>query len=311
MERRPLLYLDNCVFSSMLEPSGRELKEFFRDFPCLVVYSDIHLLEMQHNAVQYCNLLTELDAVFVRNPSDTRYHPISSIEPGEPHIRFSHHSEFASAFATLEAMLYPLRYLLGSRRDVEMEEVARVTGARMKSSLSDLFATIGEGEFKGLSSIFNADIDEITTEMQALDVSKNWDKLDAQRRRARNGDPMRAMTSIEKIGHLFSTITESERAEILGMFPENFARIKNLCNGDLAGFVMLLFALGLVKGKGVLAGKQQERKFSAQFRDAMHIEEASRCDCFITYDKDASDLAAATFSYAGFPTKSVLLKVLI
>src|SRR3990167_5012200 len=101
------------------------------------------------------------------------------------------------------------------------------------------------------------------------------------------------------------------RAKFSGNMPKNFARIKNLCNGDLAGFVMLLFALGLVKGKGVLAGKQQERKFSAQFRDAMHIEEASRCDCFITYDKDASDLAAATFSYAGFPTKSVLLKVLI
>jgi len=92
------------------------------------------------------------------------------------------------------------------------------------------------------------------------------------------------------------------------LFPKKFALQKVLENGEMTGFAQTLFSLGLTKRKGIFSGSRQEKKFAAQFRDAMHIEEASRCDYFITFDQGASELAAASFAYAGFITRTVLLK---
>ncbi len=119
---------------------------------------------------------------------------------------------------------------------------------------------------------------------------------------------MRNMDASEKVLHLLSKLEAKEQFQLTEKYPKNFAQHRILETGELAGFALTLFGLGLTKRKGIYTGSRQTQKFAAQFRDAQHIEEASRCDCFMTFDQGASELATSTFAYAGFQTQTLLLK---
>ena len=115
------------------------------------------------------------------------------------------------------------------------------------------------------------------------------------------------MGPIDRVDHVLSMLNQQENDVFLTQYPRHFAQLRNLSVGEITGFAFYLFSLGLISRKGKFSGSRQLQKFNAQFRDALHIEEASRCDVFLTFDKDASDLAASTLSYAGFSTQVVLL----
>lgn len=311
MERQHSLYLDNCVYSNMLDPSLKWLQRGFANSGHRVAFSDIHLREMQNNSDEYAKLLEELDAIFVRNAAagENRYHPISSLDLGEPYRRFSDYRDFAPAFAAFDAMLSPLHYLLGGQKDACVDRIADSTGTRIKSSIDELLLSIGEDLTGGASEEFEAKIDAASNIIRSLDPEESWKFFDSQVKIAREGDLMRNMQPIEKVNFLISCLPSSQQDELKELFPEKFAQKRNLEVGELSGFSMILFSLGLTKRKGIFSGPRQERKFAAQYRDAMHIEEASRCDCFVTLDQGAFELSAAAFAYAGFNTRSVLLKI--
>ncbi|SEQ49136.1 hypothetical protein [Thalassovita taeanensis] len=310
MEKQLVLYLDNCVFSKILEPGNAGLRRYFSNIPHRLAFSDIHLTEMRGNRDEYAKLLDDLNAVFVRNPGaiHNRYHPISSLDSGEPFRRFSEHLEFAPAFDAFEAILSFMQHLLGGRRESKMQDIAVSADARIKSSLAELLSSATGGVFEGMIANFYPRIDEVTQNISSLDVDSGWRWIDAHARVAREGDPMRDMHPLEKVNYLFSLLDPTESMQLVELFPKGFARHKVLKNGDMAGFAFMLFSLGLTKRKGIFSGSRQEKKFVAQFRDAMHIEEASRCDCFITFDQGAFELASASFAYAGFSTRTILLK---
>lgn len=310
MERQLVLYLDNCVFSRMLEPESIGFRKAVASLPHRVAFSNVHIIEMMNNSDKYTELLEELNAIFVRNPGDehNRYHPISSLDLGDPYQRFADHVEIAPAYDAFEAMLSPMQHFLGGQRELEMAQIADTTGARIKSSLGKLFISI-DSEFLDVSAtLLHPQIDDTTKIISGLNVEDSWKKMDAQVKAARDGDPMRNMGSAEKIEHLISSLDSADKDAFIAKFPRNFAQQRILENAELTSFAFTLFTLGLTKRKGVFSGPNQERKFAAQFRDAMHIEEASRCDCFITMDKGAFELAAATFVYAGFTTQAILLQ---
>lgn len=311
MERQLLLYLDNCVYSNMLAPSRKWLQRAFVNFGHRVSFSDVHLHEMQNNSDEYAKLLEELDAIFVRNPgeSDNRFHPLSSYDLGEPYQRFSEYRDFAPAFSAFEAMLSPLHHMLGGQRDTDLKIIADTTGTRIKSAIEELFSSIEVGRSGAALKEFNAKIDATSDMVRDINPEESWEIFDSQIRSAREGDPMRNMQPVERVNFLLSCLSSQERDELKGLFPEKFAQKKCLEVGDLAGFSLTLFSLGLTKRKGIFSGPRQARKFAAQFRDFLHIEEASRCDIFVTTDQGAFDLSAATFAYAGFSTQSVLLKL--
>lgn len=310
MKRQFLLYLDTCVFSNMLEPGHEVLRQAFLTVPDRVAFSNVHLAEMQGNPAAYARLLDDLNAVFVRNPGDEhgRYHPISSLDAGEPFHRLSEHSEFAPIHDAFDAMLMPIHHLMGGRRDVDLREITNSTAARIRSSIGQLLSEASDGILDGIPESSYQTLNETTESLLSLDVGDGWRQIDAQFKAARDGDPMRHMRQLEKVDYLFSVLDQPTREAIVSRYPKGFATQSSLEVGDVAGFVSFLFASGLISRSQIFSGSHQERKFLAQFRDAQHIEAASRCDCFITFDKGASELASACFAYAGFPTEVILLK---
>ncbi|ATX64456.1 hypothetical protein BG454_00250 [Roseinatronobacter bogoriensis subsp. barguzinensis] len=73
----------------------------------------------------------------------------------------------------------------------------------------------------------------------------------------------------------------------------------------------MLFALGIVRDRRVSSkGRaRREKHFLGQFRDCQHIEAASRCAAFITFDKGAARLAGAAYAHAGVKTAVCFLSV--
>lgn len=309
MAHQLLIYVDNCVFSDMLELCGDEQKAKFLQCPHRIAFSDVHIFEMKSRPDCYAKLLTELDAVFIRNPGAgfMRYHPIVSVEPGEPYQRFIDQKDFDGAFDAFEALLAPLHHFMGGRRENNLPQIVESTNEKVTTSLLEMLESVGVSSLDKLSTLIDAQVREAGESMKGLDPSIGWCMIDAQRKSAREGDPMRNMTPIEKIDHLLSCLEPKDSDAFRSSYPMYFAQRGGLDAGVVTGFAMALLSIGLIKAKNIFSGSQQDRKFRAQFRDCRHIEEASHCDYFITRDNDAHILAEATFAYSGFDTRSVLL----
>lgn len=282
------------------------MRENFTSFTHRIAFSDVHIFEMQGNHEEYSTLLNELDAVFVRNPGQINrlYNPISSLDPAVPEERFAENFKFNSAYNAMEAMLAPIHHVLGGRREISMEQIADEAEANIAKELKQLLSSQSDGDH---TEIWKS-LEKTTASLASIEAAKGWQKRDAQVSAARLGDPMREMDPVEKVHHVLSKLDETERPWFTELYPEKFAQLRVLKSGELAGFALALFAMGLTKQKGFFTGSRQEQNFAAQFRDTRHIEEASRCDVFMTYDQDARELAASTFAYAGFPTKTILLR---
>ena len=274
--------------------------------PHRIAFSDVHIAEMRSNYKEYSTLLNELDAVFVRNPGQIheRYDPISSLDPAEPEERFANYFELSTANEAFDAMLAPMHHFMGGRREKSMDQVAAETEGAISNSLINLLGFEPDGNSGEISNALKSG----TKSLASIEVSEVWQTIDAQVSAAREGDPMREMDPVEKVHHVLSKLGETDRRGFIEEFPEKFAQLRVLKTGELTGFAFALFGMGLTKRKGKFSGPRQTQKFAAQFRDAQHIEEASRCDCFITFDRDASELAASALRYAGFPTQILLLK---
>lgn len=309
MERQSVIYLDNCVFSKMLEPEYDFLRQEFSKIPHLLAFSDVHVFEMKDRAEESAKLLDELGAVFVRNPSaPNNYHPISCLDQGEPHLRFKQH-DYIATLEVFESMLSPMHHLLGGRREENLQEIAVAVGEKVKLHAQSLFAPLkGEIPELDLTSLYQR-IDETTKEMAGLSLDDGWRQINDGIALARRGDPARHMDSEQKARYFISRLDPTAREQFEEMFPFGFARKCSLKNGEVAGLAFALFSAGLARRRGIFSGKKQERKFSAQFRDALHIEEASRCDFFVTLDQGAAELASASFAYAGFPTVTICLQL--
>ncbi len=271
-----------------------------------IAFSDVHIHEMWTNQEEYTNLINELDAVFVRNPGQlhNRHNQICSLDPAQPEERFATYLELSSVYDAFEAMLAPIHHFLGGFREKSMIHIAKETQDEIAEALEHLFHEHPHSDSSGLHSTLK----EISMNLSSIDVTEGWRAIEDQVLAARHGDPMKEMDPIEKVKHLLSKLDETERCKFEEEYPEKFAQVRGLETGELTGFAFALFGLGLTKRKGVFSGPRQAQKFAAQFRDAQHIEEASRCDWFVTFDQGASELAASTYAYAGIGTNTILLK---
>jgi hypothetical protein len=120
------------------------------------------------------------------------------------------------------------------------------------------------------------------------------------------------MPDDEVADYLISCLDENDQAAIRKRYPPLFwADFKTREEGDLTGFAFLQFLMGLVRENRAKKRDQQRRAkyFRTQFQDCRHIETASRCAVFVTFDKGAARLAKAVFAYAGVRTEVVHLEV--
>lgn len=111
---------------------------------------------------------------------------------------------------------------------------------------------------------------------------------------------------------VFGLLDDPDRDEFLKLHPRGFwTDAVGREEGNLTGFAFLLFALGIVRDKRVSSkGRaRREKHCLGQFRDCQHIEAASRCAAFITFDKGAARLAKATYAYAGAATQVICLEI--
>lgn len=309
MTKERILYLDTCVFSNLLKPEFFVLKHTLRDLPHQVVFSDVHLAEMREAAVSYAELIEELDALFIRNPgaANNHYHHIACLEPADIKERFEEAASWEAIRQAYEEMLLPMHHFLGGRRDREMQNISEDAASNIQGLIVDYIAKNVPVEHRDSIDLDLDRIREATKSMEELDVDEVWRICEAQVKTARQGDPMRNMKPMQKVQHLFSNLSPSDFEGITRSFPPRFANKKTLKTGELTGFAFMLFSLGLTKRKGIFSGSAQERKFSAQYRDCRHIEEAALCDDFVTFDHGAAELASVTYAYSGLNTRSVLL----
>ena len=311
MNKQLLLYLDNCVYSHFLDPKLRELKHGFLNCGHRLAFSPVHLTEMAQNQHKYAELLAEIDALFVSDPGaiNGRYNNVAALESANPHQRFEENRAILPSTRAIEEMLAPFHHLLGGLNDKSFEEVVRSTTRKLESYVAQ---ELQNSEVSPPNQFHNELQRKLNDGMNSLlraDFEKTRTAVKSQVEAARIGDPMRNMDPISRVDFLFSTLQREQETAIKDVFPINFARKNPIEKGDITSFAFMLFSIGLTKRKAIFSGPHQQKKFAAQFRDAMHIEEASRCDFFITFDAGAADLAAATFAYAGIPTGVAHLKL--
>lgn len=108
---------------------------------------------------------------------------------------------------------------------------------------------------------------------------------------------------------VLSCLGERYREAVQRQFPQDFwRRIETRQTGELAGFALFLFMCGLTRDRRVKRGSTEQRvkHFLGQFRDGCHIENAARCEVFITADRGAARLAKSIYAYAGIETMVLL-----
>jgi len=126
----------------------------------------------------------------------------------------------------------------------------------------------------------------------------------------RNYAQLDDMPAEDVVTFIISCFDNPEQKEIRKQFPKNFwSKLDNREEGKMVGFAFMLFMAGLIRDSRVKKKdrKRRERHFLAQFRDCQHIENASYCVAFVTFDKGAARLAKSAYSYAGVATEVVHL----
>lgn len=116
----------------------------------------------------------------------------------------------------------------------------------------------------------------------------------------------------ESVSFVLSCLDEQDREAVQSRFPQGFWKgIEGRETGELSGLAFMLFMCGLVRDKRVKKGSTESRikHFRGQFRDGVHIENAARCEVFITCDQGAARLARSLYAYAGIETKVVELQI--
>ncbi|GAA6190650.1 hypothetical protein [Phaeobacter sp. NW0010-22] len=303
-------YLDQGIYSKIRNIDHSWLGKTLIELGALPVFSDAHLTEMQNSGrpEEFAKVLEELNACYLRNPGayHNSYHPIASFDIGQARARLASHTVESENY--LKAFLPMLHHMLGGLRKTHLTEIATGSSAEIKSLVDSLLAASPDPPSENDLEKIKASI--LATEKNLLewDIEKDKKSILKQREAVRKGDVLQGLPPLEKIDFLLSFLDEDQRTKFISIYPPSFALKRPLKNGEVTGFAFTLFGLGLIHDRKMYTGPRQEQRFAAQYRDAWHIEEASRCDIFLTADEGAFELAKATYAYSGFPTKVACLK---
>lgn len=304
----PLAYLDQNVFSNMLKPEVTKFDDIFSKIGLSVAFSWVHLFEMRHNSGDFGALLDQLGAEFILPPDPESPTSGKRTEKGNAVQRLAEFTANGGAVEAFEAMLASLHHTMGGQREKTPQEIAVEIQTKIDLlALQPLRREIADEPM--ITAIFEPKLHEMDASLVAAtdtigtrQPEEGWALMDQKWASARHGDPMRNMDPLQKVDFLLGLLPAREREAFDDSFPRNFAKNGRFEAGKVSGLAMGLFGLGLTERKKIFSGARQERNFRAQVMDTLHIEAASACETFFTFDKGATDLARATFAYAGIPT---------
>lgn len=318
-DNRFAVYLDQNVLSRLQDgAAGREsvleLLDALTSRGAVFAYSDIHVDEsrasMQPNA--FVNIIEGISA-----------HYLAASDLTEPQIALSSNRARDLILAkpdTVDEVKRMLERLLGTVQlcmgwldgvdantlKEELEQGIHEIWASLEKDLpSDLFNLLADGKAEMLKSTKNMPLEHVEEEAkQALDLLR--------RKLPKNFAQLDAIPDEEAVEYLFSQLDGKELATIRSDYPPKFwATFATRQEGKLAGFTFMLFVMGLVRNPDVKKRDRQRREkhFLGQFNDCQHIEKASRCAMFLTFDKGAARLAKSVYAYAGVRTAVIHLNI--
>jgi len=223
---------------------------------------------------------------------------------------------------SIENMLHVWHFSSGWLGKTEVQELKTETSAVIATywnilsrdvDWDVLWATLG-GQAKSIFMSAERDMEVLIDNLLFDCIRDDWNKcfLRLRERLPENLAQLDEISDEEAVPFVFWCLEETDRSVVQERFRRGFwSELKVRETGEMAGLAFLLFMYGLARDRHAKKGRAEERMkhFLGQFRDGIHIENAARCEMFITFDKGAARLARSIYDYAGVKAKVVELKV--
>ena len=324
MEPNWTLYLDQCVISDLRTGGAHSdtLREVFsRTEGCAFVYSDIHVREilLSGKPLPFIEALEDIGACHLLAVETIEALSSRSAALSPNVVREKIPEEIDSGVARqlalekLQRLLAPLHNCAGGTMslDSERETVIAGLGAYVDDVEQEMSAlTPPGGDIEPLLAEIQEQRRAAEAQMRSLDTQKMQQEAhDFQKEFARSLAKAKLddVPDEEIAAILLSKLPD--RTWVENTYPEGFGREAMSC-GEITGFAYMLFTLGVGRLNRPMKGGGEEfvRRLYSQFRDCEHIEQAIRCNTFMTKDNGAASLAKAVYSYAGVPNQVIQLK---
>lgn len=314
------VYLDQNVFSRMQE--GRDERQSVLDAlrilsgkGAIFVYSTVHIDECRGSdqPEAFVDIIEGVSARYLEQSPATETQ--MTLSPNRARGLILAEPDLADEAARMMTdSLKLLQFVQGWLGDVEAkalkEEIIEGIGAFWKSLENELP--------REMLDLLANDKDEMLTSIRGMQLEQLRGETLESGMRLREKLPksyaqLDEMPDDKVADYLISRLDKNDHAAIRKRYPPLFwADLKTREEGDLTGLAFLLFMMGLVREKRAKKRDPQRRAkyFRTQFQDCRHIEAASRCAVFVTFDKGAARLAKAVYAYAGVGTMVVHLEVI-
>ena len=194
------------------------------------------------------------------------------------------------------------------------EEVDALWNDLIRNHDWDVFGTKIGYLAKLLMEEWQEKMSEIIKNLALGRIKRDWEKVMTKLKQGLPGNlaQLDEVPDKDAVSFVFSCIVENVKAAVERQYPQGFwSTLDGRKTGDLAGLGLMLFMCGLVRDSRVKKGSRDRRLqyFRGQYRDGVHIENASRCEFFVTFDKRAVRLARCLYSFAGVKTNVIALSV--
>lgn len=315
------IYIDQNVLSGLQEDRAErqsllDILEVMRRENCFLIYSDVHVQECRASSKPsvFADILAEISAYYFENA-----HDVSSLEltlkGANAHSLILRDRDVAEdAGKLLERIMTPIQFSMGWLSDSDERELK----TEMVEEVEEFFATVRSELPTGFRSEIKDGERAVVDQIESLDWAKlSDDSMHAygklREKLPANLAQLDEVPANEVAAKVIAEFEGIERETIDEIYPQGF-----WCDpdkrqyGSLSGFAFMLFLMGVVRDRRVRKGAPQKRlqHLLGQWRDCQHIEIASRCQAFITFDKDAARLAKAVYAYSGTKTEVIhLVKV--
>ncbi len=314
-----MVYLDQNVLSKMRE--GDPLADHMRGIlsqlstnGAVFVYSMIHVDECRVSGQPdaFVRALDALSAWFIE-PCAAGDHSVTLSSGRAEELILASPDISHEASRRVEDLLKPMDFAMGwldgvdaaPLREEMVQDIEEFWGALEGELPSEMQDWLIEGKRTILEAMNGMPLENIRGERN------DWfDRIRA--RLPDNYAQLDAVPADQVVEWVFNRLDHAEQEQFENLFPRRFwADVDGREEGSLAGFAFLLFILGIVRDPRVSkkGRARREKHFRGQFRDYQHIEAASRCAAFITFDKGAGRLAKAVYAYAGVRTEVICLEV--
>ncbi|SFL26521.1 hypothetical protein SAMN04488518_1356 [Pseudovibrio ascidiaceicola] len=314
-KRKFIIYLDQNILSNLREGEPardellRTLKHYQKHEP-IFVYSQVHVEECRafHDPDQFVRVIDEIKGFYIQ-PSE-RFEHNFEISPNRAKDLMLSKPDLASkAQEYISELLVLAQYVVGWLGKLESKELQQ----ELEKSIDLLVPELQRETFGLLDVVSFRQI--LLESLRSIDLDKH--KSDALHQQPQTTcewnerfNQIDNLASDNVVEFIFSELGDEAKRRLIDTFPQkNWPNGPYANNGALVGLTFLLFTQGVGRDPKVKKGNQSTRRkrFRAQFRDCRHIEEAARCDLFLSNDSGAIKLAQAAYAYAGVSTEARVL----